>query len=51
MTSQHVWALLGLLCLLIMFAMMAAGARATADEDLGLEPEVTPEPSRKEPLA
>lgn len=30
--SQNVWALLGLLCLLMMFAMMAAGIRAVRDE-------------------
>jgi hypothetical protein len=32
MQSQYVWALLGLLCLFIMFAMMAAGMRAVKDE-------------------
>jgi len=38
--SQYVWALLGLLCLLILFAMMAAGMRAVKDD--GLDDEIVP---------
>lgn len=32
MDSDYVWAILGLCCLLIMFAMMAAGIRNVRDE-------------------
>lgn len=45
MDSQYVWALLGLLCLLLMFAMMAAGIRAVKDEtfpELGAPAEGVP---------
>lgn len=35
MQSQYVWALLGLLCLLLMFAMMWAGMRAVKNETYG----------------
>ncbi|WP_308283384.1 hypothetical protein [Pseudonocardia nigra] len=32
MDAEYVWALLGLLCLALMFTMMALGVRAVRDE-------------------
>lgn len=33
-SAEYVWALLGLLCLVLLFAMMAAGARAVKADAL-----------------
>lgn len=40
MDAQYVWALLGLLCLVVMFAMVVAGVRNVRDEEL-------PDPDRE----